>query len=255
MVGDPFLDASGQPRRLRGVAVISGAPKIAELAGRLGFDTVWIEVEHGGASYSEIEVLCMAVEAGGALPTVRLPNHHREHVLRALEVGARLVVVPMIQDAAMARELVAHGKFPPLGQRGFNTRSRGLNYGIEGLAALSQTFARANADTQLIAQIETLEAAQRVEEICNVEGIAGILIGPGDLSVSLGKPAAFTDPELIALVAETIQRARACGKHAGILVAPGPLLDAALAAGCDLFFCGGDVNDLVRVWKPLLEVG
>ena len=66
MVGDPFLDASGQPRRLRGVAVISGAPKIAELAGRLGFDTVWIEVEHGGASYSEIEVLCMAVEAGGA---------------------------------------------------------------------------------------------------------------------------------------------------------------------------------------------
>lgn len=255
MVGDPFFDAQGMARRLRGVACITGAPKIAELAGRLGFDTVWIEVEHGGASYSEIEVLCMAAEAGGAIPTVRLPNHSRENVLKALEVGARIVVVPMIQDAAMARELVAHGKFPPLGQRGFNTRSRGLNYGIDGLAALPTTFARANAETQLIAQIETVEAATRVEEICQVEGISGILIGPGDLSVSLGKPAAFTDPELIALVVETIQRARGCGKHAGILVAPGPMLDAALEAGCDLYFCGGDVNDLIRVWKPLLELG
>lgn len=254
MVSDPFVDSAGLPRRLRGVAVISGAPKVAELAGRLGFDTVWIEVEHGGTSFSEVEVLCMAAEAGGAIPTVRLPNYSRENVLRALEVGARIVVVPMIQSAEMAQELVAHGKFPPLGQRGFNTRSRGLNYGIDGLPNLPETFARANATTQLIAQIETVEAAAQVEAICGVEGIGGILIGPGDLSVSLGKPAAFTDPELIGLVVETIRRARACGKHAGILVAPGPMLDAALAAGCDLYFCGGDINDLVRVWKPLLTV-
>ena len=255
MVGNPFLDTNGQLRRLRGVAVISGAPKLAELAGRLGFDTVWIEMEHGGNSFSEVEQLCMATEAGGAVPAVRLPNHHRESVLKALEIGAPILVVPMIQDAEMARELVRHGKFPPLGERGFNTRSRGLNYGIDGLVALPETFARANADTHLIAQIETVEAAARVEEICQVEGISGILIGPGDLSVSFGKPAAFTDPELIALVVETTQRARACGKHAGILVAPGPMLEAALAAGCDLYFCGGDINDLVRAWKPLLEIG
>ena len=71
-------------------------------------------------------------------------------------------------------------------------------------------------------------------------------------SMSFGKPAAFTDPELIALVAGIIQRARACGKHAGILVAPGPMLDAALNAGCNLTFTGGDINDLARVWKALL---
>ena len=249
MQNDPFLDAQGQPKVVRGVAVVTGAPRIAEMAGRIGYDTVWIEVEHGPASFSEVEALCMATESGGAVPTVRLPDHHRHHVLRALEVGARIVVVPMINDAETARQLVQHGKFPPLGQRGFNTRSRGLNYGLDDLL---QSFARANESTHLIAQIETLEAARNLEEICSVEGLSGILIGPGDLSVSAGKPAAFTDPEMIGLVTDIIRRARAQNKHAGILVAPGPMLDAALGAGCDLVFCGGDINDLAKAWRALL---
>lgn len=253
MQNDPFFDEHGRPRVLRGAAVISGNPKIAEMAGRIGFDTVWIEVEHGGASFSEVETLCIAAEAGGAVPTVRLPSGERENVLRALEVGARIVVVPLVNDAHAARALVRHGKFPPLGERGFNTRSRGLNYGLDGMKNLAQTFARANDTTHLIAQIETRAAVDNLDAILAVEGQSGILIGPGDLSVSVGKPGAFTDPELIALVADITRRARAAGKHAGILVAPGPLLDAARAAGCDLFFCAGDVNDLARAWRTVLS--
>ena len=252
MQNDPFLDNEGRPRVLRGAAIITGATKIAEMAGRLGWDTVWIEVEHGGASFSEVEALCMAAEAGGAVPTVRLPDHHRHHILRALEVGARIVVVPMVNDAETAREVVRHGKFPPLGARGFNTRSRGLNYGLDGLDKLADVFQAANANTHLIAQIETREAVENLEAICAVEGLSGILIGPGDLSVSYGKMAAFGDPDYIALVADVIRRARAAGKHAGILVAPGPMLDAVRAAGCDLFFCGGDINDLAKAWRAVL---
>lgn len=249
---DPFLNADGAPRVLKGAAVISGNLKIAEMAGRVGFDTVWIEVEHGGASFSEVEALCMAAEAGGAVPTVRLPNHQRENVLRALEVGARIVVVPMINDAETAREIVQHGKFPPLGQRGFNTRSRGLNYGLGGMDKLAETFAAANAHTHLIAQIETAEAARNVAAICAMEGLSGVLVGPGDLSASLGKTGQFSDPELIAVVEGVMRTARAAGKHAGILVAPGPMLDAARAAGCDFFFCAGDINDLARTWRGVL---
>ena len=246
---DPFIDSSGNPRVLRGVAINSGATRNAEMAGRLGFETVWIEVEHGPASFGDVEALCMAAESGGTVPLVRLPDHHRHHVLRALEVGARIVVVPMINDAETARELVRHGKFPPLGQRGFNMRSRGLNYGLEDLLT---SFANANETTHLIAQIETMEAARNLEAICAVEGLSGILIGPGDLSVSAGKPAAFTDPEMIALVADIIRRARAAGKHAGILVAPGPMLDACLEAGADLVIIGGDITDLANAWRGLL---
>ena len=92
-----------------------------------------------------------------------------------------------------------------------------------------------------------------LEAICAVDGISGILVGPGDLSVSYHKTGQFTDPDYIALVADVIRRARACGKHAGILVAPGPLLDATRAAGCDFFFCAGDINDLARTWRGVLQ--
>lgn len=250
---DPFRDAQGNPRTLRGVAILSNAPTIAEMAGRIGFETVWIDVEHGTPSFTEIQALCMAAEAAGAVPTVRLPDHHRHHILRALEVGARIVVVPMVNDAEIARELVQWGKFAPLGQRGFNTRSRGLNYGLDGIARVRETFANANETTHLIAQIETAEAAANLDEICAVPGISGILVGPGDLSASLGKPGAFTDPELLTLVADLIRRTRAHGKHAGIMTFPGPLLDTAIAAGADLLFFGGDFNDLARTWRGMLE--
>ncbi|HVF09918.1 MAG TPA: aldolase/citrate lyase family protein [Abditibacteriaceae bacterium] len=246
---DPFLDAAGQPRVVRGVGILSAAPRLAEVAGYIGFETVWIEVEHGPASFSEVEAQCMAAEAGGAMPTVRVPDHHRHHVLRALEAGARIVVVPLVNDAATARQIVEYGKFPPLGKRGFNTRSRGVHYGLQGIEA---EFAAANTRTHLIAQIETPEAVANVEEICAVAGLSGVLVGPGDLSAAYGKPGRFTDPELIEVVAGCIRRARALGRHAGILVAPGPMLDAALEAGADLVFCGNDFGDLTKAWQALL---
>ena len=91
------------------------------------------------------------------------------------------------------------------------------------------------------------------EELLAAESLAGIFVGPGDLSTSLGKPAAFGDPEVIGAVAEIIRKARAAGKHAGILAAPGPLLDAALEAGADLVFVGNDIADLATSWKRLIE--
>jgi 2-keto-3-deoxy-L-rhamnonate aldolase RhmA len=249
MNDDPFVDESGKPRVLFGAAVLSGSMQIAELAGRIGFDSVWIDVEHGGATYSELEQLCMAIESGGAIPTARLPNHHREHVLKALEAGARIVVVPMVNDAETAREIIRWGKFPPIGERGFNSRSRGVGY---GLTPAVEAFERANRSSHLFAQIETRGAVRNLDRICGVDGLAGILIGPGDLSAAMGKTANFDDPELITTVANCIRHARSADKHAGILVAPGPLLDAAREAGADLIFCAGDINDLARAWRGVL---
>ena len=240
------------PRILRGAACVTGSPKIAEMAGLIGFDMVWIEVEHGGASYTEVEDLCRATNAGGAIPVVRVPDYKRENVLRALEAGGKMIVVPLINTEDEARELVQNGKFAPLGGRGFNTRSRGLSYGLDGIAQIAQTFARANEETHLIAQVETVEAVQNVEAICGVDGISGVLVGPGDLSVSYGKPGAFGNTDFIAVVADVMRRARASGKHAGILVSPGPLLDACKTAGCDFFFCAGDINDLAQKWREVL---
>ena len=248
--GDIFRDSSGDPRILRGVAVYSGATRLAEMAARVGFETVWIEMEHGPADYGQVEALCMATECGGGIPTVRVPDGQRHHVLRAVEVGARIVVVPMINNAEQARQIVQYGKFPPMGARGYNVRSRGVEYGLEGAHA---SFARANERTCLFAQIETREAVDNIDEICAVQGLSGIFIGPGDLSVSFGCTGDLKGRELIDAVCTCISRARSCGLHAGILVPPGAMLDAAIENGCDLLFYGGDVADLANVWPKLLS--
>ncbi len=246
---DLFRTPDGLPRVVAGVAVYSGAPRLAELAARIGFDTVWIEIEHGPSGFDEAEHICMALEAAGATGTIRVPDAQRCHILRALETGAGIVIVPMVDDAETAARMVASGKFPPLGRRGFNARSRGVGY---GLTPVAEAFAAANRRTHLIAQIETVEAVANLEAICAVEGLSGILIGPGDLSMSLGCGGDLAAPGLIRTACDCIRRARAAGRHAGILTGPGPLLDAALEAGCDLVFAGGDVTNLIDPWRGLL---
>jgi 2-keto-3-deoxy-L-rhamnonate aldolase RhmA len=244
-----FCTVDGRPRILRGVAIYSNAPSIAELAARTGFEIVWIDLEHGSAGFSRVERLCHAVEAGGGSAAVRVPDTQRCHILRALEAGARIVVVPMVNDAGLACAVVRHGKFPPLGERGFNLRSRGVEYGKGGARA---AFERANATTHLFVQIETMIAVEQLDSICAVKGISGILVGPGDLSVSLGCTGEFDDDRLVQVVARCIRQARDAGLHAGILAPQGRLLREALGAGCDLCICGGDLPDLHVAWRQLL---
>lgn len=249
-MSDIFKNEHLQPRVLRGVSINSNSLHLAELAGLIGFEAVWLEIEHGSASFSEVGSLCLAAEAGGALPVVRVQDQQRNHVLRALEVGARIVVVPMVNDASTAREVVKHGRFPPAGHRGYNTLSRGVKYGLEGSRS---AFQHANERTHLFVQIETIEAVQNLNEICGVPGLSGVFIGPGDLSVSANMSGDFTHPEMISLVVSCVEQARSFGKHCGILAGPGPLLDAAMLAGCDLVICGGDIMDLRRTWRSLLS--
>jgi 2-keto-3-deoxy-L-rhamnonate aldolase RhmA len=230
--------------------VYSGSPRLAELAIRVGFETVWVEMEHGPTDFAVAETICQVVEAAGGSASIRVPDGQRCHVLRALEVGARIVVVPMVNTADQARQVVQFGKFPPVGQRGYNTRSRAVGFGLTDKHA---AFAAANEQTHMFVQIETVEAAANLDAICDIEGLSGILIGPGDLSMSLGCSGDLSSPRVIETATACIRRARAAGRHAGILAGPGPLLEATMEAGADLVFCGGDITDLIPPWKRLVE--
>lgn len=245
-----FVDEQGKPRVVRGAVLYSGSRLLAELAGCVGFETVWIEMEHGPANFETVEGLCLAAEAGGAAPAVRVSDSQRCHILRALEVGGRIIIVPMVNSADEARRVVEYGKFPPLGKRGYNTRSRGVRFSLDGP---QKAFAEANEKTHLFVQIETQQAVDNLDAILAVEGLSGIFIGPGDLSANMGRTGDLNCPEVIDVVTNCIRRARKAGKHAGILVAPGALLTAALEAGCDLAFFAGDVMSLVTTWPQILE--
>ena len=244
---------SGRPwhnRVLSACSISSGSPRAAELAARLGFDAVWIELEHCSFNLATAEMACTAVEAGGAIPLVRAEGWRREHVLQAVEIGGKIIVVPMINSAEMARDVVAAGKFPPIGQRGFNTRSRGAGLGLKPVV---ESLNEANQQVTLLPQIETLEAVENLEAILAVNGIGGVFIGLGDLSSALGCPGEFTNPKLIDVASSCIAKARAAGSHAGVLVPPGPLLKASLAAGADLCVFASDFGSMIQDWRAQLK--
>ena len=245
-----FADEFGRPRALFGCGICSGSPRMAELAARVGFDVVWIDMEHTSFDLAGAEAACVAVEAAGAIPLVRTTGWRREHLLQALEVGASILVAPLVNDAAAAREMVLHGKFPPIGRRGYNTRSRGMGYGLEPPPAIME---RANEETWLFPQVETREAAKNLDEILRVEGIAGIFVGPGDLSADLGRPGDFSDPELNDIVRRCVAAARTAGLHAGILVGEGTLLETALDAGADLCVIASDFSPAIDAWRKQLQ--
>ena len=156
----------------------------------------------------------------------------------------------MVNTVEQALEIVAHGKFPPLGKRGFNSHTRGNLYG--GYDSAAAMMEAANQRTHLFAQIETMEAIQNLSEICTASGLSGIFVGPSDLSVDLGIPGKLQDSLLIDTAVSCVRSAREAGKRAGILGLPGtPLLDAVLDAGVDLVITGGDIANLRPVWCEL----
>jgi len=223
---------------LLGCAVDTGVPQLVEIAGRVGYDFIWIDLEHCPRDGSALEAFCMACDLNGALSTMRVADASRKSILHALELGTRIIVIPMVNDAATAAAIVQHGKFAPLGNRGFNGGTRGMQYGL-GERARAIEFA--NNQTHLIPQIETAEALDNLEEIVGVEGITGALVGPGDLSFSLGMPLDFDNPTFLDLYRGAIQRIRACGKFAATATGHPGLLRVALEAGVQLIVGASDV--------------
>ncbi|HEX5472817.1 MAG TPA: aldolase/citrate lyase family protein [Lacipirellulaceae bacterium] len=247
---DPFRDSQGKPRLVRGVTVYSGSARLAELAAQIGFEAVWIELEHSPSSWNQAEAMCTAIKAGGSVPAIRIPNWERPNVLMAVEVGSRIIVVPMVNTPEQAREVVRHAKFPPVGERGYNSRTRGVRFGIAGMS--EPLLAEINNSIHLFVQIETPDAVRNLAEICDVPGLSGIFVGPGDLSMNYGWVGQLNHPDLIKIVKDIIRTARQAGKVVGIMVAPGALLTAAIEEGAQFVIVGGDIADVSVAWQNLL---
>jgi 4-hydroxy-2-oxoheptanedioate aldolase len=235
---------------LIGCGIESLHPAATELAGMIGFDLVWGDLEHGAASPHQVEVFCIAAKAGGAWPIVRVSFTERAHIMRALEAGARLIAVPMVENAATARRIVEFGKYRPTGNRGFAASTRGVQYGMGSSLA---NIDWANRETHLFPQIETVQGLRRCREIVGVEGVSGAVIGPSDLSISLGRPLNFDDPKVIRAVSEAVRITRAANKIAVCVSAHPPLVRAAAEAGAQIFISAGERSSLRVHWQQVLK--
>lgn len=222
-----------------GVAVLGNSPAITELAGLCGYHFCWLEVEHGPADWALIENLCRAAELRGLWTLVRVPGGDRQSVLRALEVGGRIIVTPMINTAQEAAKVAEYGKCPPTGLRGFNLGSRGMGYGMK---TCLQAHTDANAGTVLLVQIETAQAVENGEAIVSVPGVDGILVGPGDLSQSMGITAQWDNPKLMDTVVNVFRIAQ---RHKKITATVCPTLDMGrrwIEVGVNLINVGSDIG-------------
>ncbi|HEV2357337.1 MAG TPA: aldolase/citrate lyase family protein [bacterium] len=159
--------------------------EVAHLLAAAGFDFFVIDTEHASANWETVQTLSRAARSTGIAPLVRVTDNVYALTARALDAGALGVMVPHVETAADAREIVRCVKYPPDGERGFGLRPALTEY---GQVSHAQAMAWSNAETLVLAQIESGRALDNLDDIAAVPGIDVLLIGPNDLSVSLGVP-------------------------------------------------------------------
>jgi 4-hydroxy-2-oxoheptanedioate aldolase len=217
------------------------SPAAAAAVASAGFDAVVVDLQHGRATLADLAGLSATLETSPAVPFVRSAWNDPADLMRALDLGFRGVICPMVGSRAEAEAFVAACRYPPLG-----TRSYGPIHGAFGRGR-DQTRV-AEATTLLFAMIETAEGLANLEEIASTPGLDGLFVGPADLSLGMGLDtfADLTDPSLLAALDSVIAVALDHGLAPGIH-APSPPDGGAMARrGFRFVSCAVD-EDLLRV--------
>jgi 2-dehydro-3-deoxyglucarate aldolase len=188
-----------------------GHPAIAEILSFAKFDWLVIDIEHTVIDYSMVQTLISSIQSKDITALVRVSKNEEVVIKRVLDAGADGIIVPMVNSETDARHAVNYAKYPPVGTRGVGlARAQGYGYRFEEYKAGIN-------DIIIIAQIENYRGIDNLDKILEVEGIDGTLIGPYDLSGSLGAPGDFDNPEMSARLDEyekiSISKNRPMGFH------------------------------------------
>lgn len=186
---------------------------IARLARTAGFDSIYVDLEHGPFSIETASRICAACLDVGIVPLARVPGRGPEYVSRILDGGALGVIAPHIETPEQAREVVALAKYPPQGIRSAAGALPQLQY-----RSFPQPLAMGavNDATMVVVQLETMRGFENAAAIAAVEGVDMALIGANDLLADIGAPGAFDHPRLREAYVHAIRVFRACGKHVGV---------------------------------------
>ena len=196
-------------------------PELLEVASLSGCEWVLVDCEHGAVANNDLSPL-LAGAPDGLRVLVRVAANEETHVKQALDAGADGVVCPAVPDAATAEALVAWAKYPPAGCRSVGV-GRAHGYGL----GFADYVAEANARTSVVVQIETGAGVAAQDEILAVDGLGGLLIGPYDLSASMGFVGRPDAPEVTAVVADVARRGRQHGLPVGLFFASAAAYTAA----------------------------
>jgi len=183
-------------------------PSLYELASLMGFDGLWMDLEHHATSVETAATLMRAARVGTADVMVRPAKGEFMRLGRLLEAGAQGILYPRCDNAAEAREVVAWSKFAPLGRRGCDGANADMPYGLH---PVDRYIVEANEQTFVVVQIEDPAALEHVEEIAEVDGVDVLFLGPGDFTILSGIPGQFSHPA----VTDAIHRIAVAAQRAG----------------------------------------
>jgi 4-hydroxy-2-oxoheptanedioate aldolase len=236
-----FKKALAAGERQLGFWCSMASPLSAEILAGAGFDWIVIDGEHAPNDIPLLISQLHAMRGGTAEPVFRIPWNEPVIIKRALDAGARSLLIPFVQNAEEARKAVAAARYPPLGIRGVAVVPRANDYG-----RVRDYHRNAHLDTCLLVQLETRAALKEIEAIAAIEGIDGMFIGPSDLAADMGHLADNRHAEVQAAVKEAGQRIRATGKSAGTLSGNLDEVEAFFAMGFNFTAAGSDVGILAR---------
>lgn len=192
-------------------------PAIAMIAREAGLDFLLYDCEHGSYTIENLHDLFLTGNAMGFPSFVRVPCLSREWISRVLDIGATGVLVPMTETPAQAAEIVRWAKYPPVGERGYGSGLAHTNYTTGRHTDIMQDK---NETVIAIAQIESRLGVTNADAIAATAGIDVLLIGPNDLSISLGIPGELTNPVELEAIAEVAAACKKHGKSFGIHAGP-----------------------------------
>ena len=193
------------------VTVVMGIthPDDIDAVGPIGFDGIWLEGEHGAAEAADLGNLTRACDMWGMTSVTRVNQNEQGLIYRTLDRGAQAIVVPHVNNASEARNVVKGGKFTPKGKRGMWTSRQG--YDVENY------LHKANDETMLIVLIEDIIAWDNLDEIIAVDDIDVFFVAPSDFAASMGHMGDLQHPDVVAKINDALTRIIAAGRNAGAL--------------------------------------
>ena len=236
--------------RVLGCFLLSGSPDNAEVLAHAGFDFLLIDHEHGSGSRGDAIDQMRAMKGTPTTSMLRIPSLDPSYIKRVLDAGVQCILCPMIESASTAKAVVDACWFPPHGARGAGGATRASMYGYDTDAAN-----RVQDELLIVVQIESMIGIEHVEEIAAVAGIDMLLLGPRDLSASIGKLGRFEDPEVLAVVAKAEAAILGSGKRLGSVIYPGQTPAQMFERGYDLLIAGSDIGFLVEGARRAILAG
>lgn len=224
-----------------------GAPALFAAA---GYDFVFIDMEHGSYSMETVADLIRGAKSVGMATIVRVPHLESYFISRVLDAGAEGIMVPMTSTKEQAERIVRYSKYAPLGGRGFGGQMGHTDYKPVKAAEFMK---EANENTLVVAQIETREAIENIDAILSVEGIDVGLIGPNDLSISLGVPDQLNSEMMNHAIEKVVDTAKKRKKASGIHVGNIDLIRKWRAKGMTVLTYSTDIGFMYNASKSSLE--